>query len=118
LPNVGPYIYDVSISGFTRSSIYIYDISSLRVNNTLSYHVRIRIQIGLVVFAFRLNTFKHSTSSHTYYMPCPYHPVRVSDINSYIIPFNCCQLLRSRSLSLTIVGVGEGNVEGISVSTM
>jgi len=33
LPNVGPYIYDVSISGFTRSSIYIYDISSLRVNS-------------------------------------------------------------------------------------
>jgi len=33
LPNVGPYIYDVSISGFTRSSIYIYDISSLRVKN-------------------------------------------------------------------------------------
>jgi len=32
LPNVGPYIYDVSIFGFTRSSIYIYDISSLRVN--------------------------------------------------------------------------------------
>ena len=25
------YIYDVSISGFTRSSMYIYDISSLRV---------------------------------------------------------------------------------------
>jgi len=35
LPNVGPYIYDVSISGFTRSSIYIYiyDISSPRVND-------------------------------------------------------------------------------------
>jgi len=32
LPNVGPYIYDVSISGFTRSSIYIYEIISLRVN--------------------------------------------------------------------------------------
>jgi len=32
LPNVDPYIYDVSISSFTRSSIYIYDISSLRVN--------------------------------------------------------------------------------------
>ena len=32
MPNVGPYIYEVSISGFTRSSIYIYDISSLRVN--------------------------------------------------------------------------------------
>jgi len=41
LPNVGPYIYDVSISGFTRSSIYIYDISSLRVNtmNFASYSV-------------------------------------------------------------------------------
>jgi hypothetical protein len=23
LPNIGPYIYDVKISGFTRSSIYI-----------------------------------------------------------------------------------------------
>jgi len=33
LPNVGPYIYDVSISGFTRSSIYICDISSLRVKS-------------------------------------------------------------------------------------
>jgi hypothetical protein len=32
LAGVGPYIYDVKISGFTRSSIYIYDISRLRVN--------------------------------------------------------------------------------------
>jgi len=39
LPNVGPYIYDVSISGFTRSSIYIYDISSLRVK-TMSFLLR------------------------------------------------------------------------------
>ena len=33
MPDLCPYIYDVSISGFTRSSIYIYiyDISSLRV---------------------------------------------------------------------------------------
>jgi len=38
LPNVGPYIYDVSISGFTRSSIYIYDISSLRVNISKPFH--------------------------------------------------------------------------------
>jgi hypothetical protein len=30
LPNVGPYIYDVKISGFT----YIYDIGRLRVNVT------------------------------------------------------------------------------------
>jgi len=29
LPNVGPYIYDVSISGFTRSSIYIYIYTKL-----------------------------------------------------------------------------------------
>ena len=35
MPNLGPYIYDVSISGFTRSSIYIYDISSLRVDTLL-----------------------------------------------------------------------------------
>jgi hypothetical protein len=33
LPNVGPYIYDVKISGFSRSSIYIYDISRLRVKS-------------------------------------------------------------------------------------
>jgi len=39
LPNVGPYIYDVSISGFTRSSIYIHDISSLRVNRGLAEFV-------------------------------------------------------------------------------
>jgi hypothetical protein len=31
VPNVGPHIYDVKIFGFTRSSIYIYDISRLRV---------------------------------------------------------------------------------------
>jgi hypothetical protein len=34
LPNVGPYIYDVKISVFTRSYIYIiyiYDIGRLRV---------------------------------------------------------------------------------------
>jgi hypothetical protein len=34
LPNVGPYIYDVKISGFTRRSIYIYDIRRLRVKST------------------------------------------------------------------------------------
>jgi hypothetical protein len=32
LPNVGPYIYDVKISGFTRSSTHIYAISRPRVN--------------------------------------------------------------------------------------
>jgi hypothetical protein len=31
LPNVSPYIYDIKISGFTRNSIYIYDISRLKV---------------------------------------------------------------------------------------
>ena len=36
MPNVGPYIYDVSISGFTRRSIYIHDISSLRVKGAVS----------------------------------------------------------------------------------
>jgi hypothetical protein len=35
LPNVGPYIYHVKISGFARSSIHIYDISRLRVKGKL-----------------------------------------------------------------------------------
>jgi hypothetical protein len=41
LPNVGPYTYDVKISGFKRSSIYIYiyiyihDISRLMVKMDL-----------------------------------------------------------------------------------
>jgi hypothetical protein len=38
LLNVGPYIYDVKISGFTRSIIiyiYIYEISGLRVKETI-----------------------------------------------------------------------------------
>jgi hypothetical protein len=35
LPDVSPYVYDVLISGFTRSSIYIYDISRLRVKITM-----------------------------------------------------------------------------------
>jgi hypothetical protein len=40
LPNVGPCTYNVKISGFTRSSIYIYDISRLRVKlNELSFRV-------------------------------------------------------------------------------
>jgi hypothetical protein len=41
LPNVGPYIYDVKISGFTRGSIY--DINRLRVK------VRIRIVLPEVI---------------------------------------------------------------------
>ena len=53
MPNVGPYIYDVSISGYTRSSIYIYiyDISSLRVNEAFCL--------------FRISDFiKHITIEH------------------------------------------------------
>jgi len=49
LPNVGPYIYDVSISGFTRSSIYIYiyDISSLRVTCSSVCAVFVRVPYGI-----------------------------------------------------------------------
>jgi len=46
LPNVGPYIYDVSISGFTRSSIYIYDISSLRVNRIILRQIFRKVDEG------------------------------------------------------------------------
>jgi hypothetical protein len=35
LPNVDPYIYDVKISGKTRSSIYIYHISRPRVKDSV-----------------------------------------------------------------------------------
>jgi len=49
LPNVGPYIYDVSISGFTRSSIYIYDISSLRVNSCVLPNVSLIMFLPLSV---------------------------------------------------------------------
>ena len=47
LPDVGPYIYDVSISGFTRSSIYIYiyDISSLRVNHYTYKQFRLEVHL-------------------------------------------------------------------------
>jgi hypothetical protein len=31
LPNVGPYKYDVKISGFTRNFIYIHNISRRKV---------------------------------------------------------------------------------------
>jgi hypothetical protein len=31
LPNVGPYVYDVKLCDFTRSSIYIYYISRIRL---------------------------------------------------------------------------------------
>jgi len=51
LPNVGPYIYDVSISGFTRSSIYIYiyDISSLRVKGTSEDNIKTYIKQGTLM---------------------------------------------------------------------
>ena len=48
LPNVGPYIYDVKISGFTRNSIYIYDISSLRVNVKWVFWMMLNVRFGAV----------------------------------------------------------------------
>jgi len=59
LPNVGPYIYDVSISGFTRSSIYIHDISSLRVKPL--------VRSFQMIFKFQIATVKHvakTTANH------------------------------------------------------
>lgn len=40
------------------------------------------------------------------------------DVNSNIIPFDYCHLLRSLALSLIFVGVGKYNVLGISKSSM
>jgi len=55
LPNVGPYIYDVSISGFTRSSIYVYYISSLRVNPSSQSD---NILLGLPFSVTRIDFFR------------------------------------------------------------
>ena len=54
MPNVGPYIYDVSISGFTRNSIYIYDISSLRVN--LNYYKFVVLDVHTLLFSILIST--------------------------------------------------------------
>ena len=52
-----PCIYDVSISGFTRSSIYIYiyiyDISSLRVNGVDSEKLHIYISLNVSDYWWR-----------------------------------------------------------------
>ena len=60
LPNVGPYIYDVSISGFTRRSIYIYiyDISSLRVNNQLD------VLFNVFIYLFHISSCFEQPSAH------------------------------------------------------
>jgi len=77
LPNVGPYIYDVSISGFTRSSIYIYDISSLRVKAVNVIALRQRTYDGMAFLEVRNNLVScvccvcshrpllHSVTAHT-----------------------------------------------------
>jgi hypothetical protein len=60
LPNVGPYIYDIKISGFTRSSIYIYDISRLRVK----YSTVVRestLKYASVVLFIRLYGYRMET---------------------------------------------------------
>ena len=51
MPNVGPYIYDVSISGFTRSSICTYDFSSLRVNSQKVPYANTAKYIGMTLDA-------------------------------------------------------------------
>jgi len=62
LPNVGPYIYDVSISGFTRSSIYIYDISSLRVNfNLRLFHPPVNVRVHHCLQLFTTGRYAEET---------------------------------------------------------
>jgi len=84
LPNVGPYIYDVSISGFTRSSIYIYDISSLRVNMVQQvswpYYITGKLQQFCV---FYLNN-DHQYSQQLSYNKSNFQGVRTHE-NSRII---------------------------------
>jgi len=83
LPNVGPYIYDVSIYGFTRSSIYIYiyDISSLRVNKYIN-----NININRVVFDCILLMFHDASTTTENKMKLR----RAYFQTSYVISFHFC----------------------------
>jgi len=95
LPNVGPYIYDVSISGFTRSSIYIYiyDISSLRVNTAV-----FRRTIGGIVRTFKQKSECCSSALCEVSHCCSEVPrVRCTVYSVSVIVVLCCCLLRSFS---------------------
>jgi len=103
---------------FVRQELLLSKLSQKPRVNWYLEQFYCKIHVNICTFQSNKSIFKKKKSIPHLHMPCQCRPVRVSDINSYIIPFNCRQLLRSRSLSLTVVGVGEGNVEGISVSTM
>jgi hypothetical protein len=61
LPNVGPYIYDVNISGFTRSSLYIYDISRLSVKRLSIGCLKSYIHIYILISRYSYHTEKCSS---------------------------------------------------------
>ena len=70
MPNVGPYMYDVSISGLTRSSIYIYEISSLRINSADICHSQYNKQNDSALtqsrYTLRVLYFVHRASRHKF----------------------------------------------------
>jgi hypothetical protein len=63
LLNVSPYIYDVKICSFTRSSIYIYDISRLRVKR-----LRIKSQVLSKNIQLLMNKHQRDTLSLVYFI--------------------------------------------------
>jgi hypothetical protein len=75
LPNVSPYTYDVKISGFTKSSIYIYThIGRLGINVKLNVSVQINYVINttnLMHTSLTLALFWGSVSRHVFGITCP-----------------------------------------------
>jgi hypothetical protein len=56
LSNVGPYIYDVKVSCFTRSSIYIYNVSRLRVKERVyTPHLGLRGLLQLYLYLYQIS---------------------------------------------------------------
>jgi hypothetical protein len=80
------YIYDVKISGFTRSSIYIYDISRLRVNiktikhqynDIQSFSDGIRAKVYTLIGMFNVIAFS----------PCPHFDIGHHLLSKCVVVF-------------------------------
>jgi len=88
LPNVGPYIYDVSISGFTRSSIYIYDISSLRVKIfqqvEVIYFCNLKSFMGKIILFFITFKYMHFYFDLRVKQCFQYHYTHFSSLDPYV----------------------------------
>jgi hypothetical protein len=70
LPNVGPYIHDVKISGFTRSSIYVVCLKSSMNGTTKQTKQKIQTNkvnlfVSSVLFVFWYHSSNFLDTPHT-----------------------------------------------------